>query len=101
VKPGFGSLKIVYFSKSRIILTFVTYILEVNLMKSNFISGAFCQLPPEHIINRIIASGKITAADRACLLQAAVSETPLSADLAERVTRLFDRLQMGLLQVVD
>jgi hypothetical protein len=70
-------------------------------MQSNFIGGTFCQLPPEHVINRIISSGKITSADRACLLQAAVSETPLSAELANHVTGVFERLQMGLLKVVD
>jgi hypothetical protein len=101
VKSGFGYFKSVDFSKSRIILLFSSFILEVNIMKSNFIGGSFCQLPPEHVISRIIASGKITSADRACLMQAAVSETPLSSELAEHVTGLFDRLQMGLLKVVD
>jgi hypothetical protein len=70
-------------------------------MKPNFISDTLYQLPPEHVMRRIVASGKITAADRACLLQAATGEAPLSSDLGEQVARLFDRLQMGLLKVVD
>ena len=69
--------------------------------RPNFISGAFCQVSPEHVVRRIIASGRITAVDRDCLLQAALGETPLSAELTEHVTRLFDRLRMGLLKVVD
>jgi hypothetical protein len=65
------------------------------------VAGAFCQLPPEQVIGRIFASGQITASDRDCLLQAALGETPLSPDLAHEVSRLFDRLRMGLLKVVD
>ena len=70
-------------------------------MRANSTSGAFCQVSPEHVMRRIIASGGITAVDRDCLLQAALGETPLSAELIDHMTRLFDRLRMGLLKVVD
>lgn len=70
-------------------------------MRANSICGAFCQVSPEHVMHRIVASGRITTVDRDCLLQAALDETPLSAELTDHMTRLFDRLQMGLLKVVD
>jgi hypothetical protein len=70
-------------------------------MRVSSISGAFCQVSPEHVMHRIVASGRITAVDRACLLQTALDETPLSEELTGQMTRLFDRLQMGLLKVVD
>jgi hypothetical protein len=70
-------------------------------MKTSLMNGAFCQVTPEHVIRRICASGRITAVDRDCLLQAALGETPLNPDLMDQVTRLFDRLRMGLLKVVD
>lgn len=70
-------------------------------MRTNSISGAFCQVSPEHVMHRIVASGRITTVDRDCLLKAALDEMPLSAELTDHMTRLFDRLRMGLLKVVD
>ena len=70
-------------------------------MRANSISGAFCQVSPEYVMHRIVASGRITAVDRDCLLQSALGETPLSAEQSDHMTRLFDRLRMGLLKVVD
>jgi hypothetical protein len=103
VKSGFYSIKSVDFFKSKDnpgVLVFIST-LEVSYMRANLISGAFCQVSPEQVMHRIVASGRITAIDRDCLMQAALDETPLSADLTEHVTRLFDRLRMGLLKVVD
>lgn len=70
-------------------------------MRANSISGAFCHVSPEHVIRRIVASGRITAVDRDCLLQAALGEAPLNAELTDHMTRMFDRLRMGLLKIVD
>jgi hypothetical protein len=70
-------------------------------MKTSVANSSFCPVSPEHVVERIRESGRITAVDRDCLLQAALGETPLSPDLMEQVTRLFDRLRMGLLKVVD
>jgi hypothetical protein len=70
-------------------------------MKANAMVDTFCQVTPEHVIRRIFESGRITATDRDCLLQAALGDAPLSPDLADQVTRLFDRLRMGLLKIVD
>lgn len=53
------------------------------------------------VIDRIVRSGRITRVDEACFLHAMVSDTPLSHEEQNQVRHLFDRLRMGLLQVVD
>lgn len=58
-------------------------------------------LTSTQIINRILTSGKITAADRAWFLQATVADHPLNSQELAQVRQIFDRLRMGLLKVVD
>ena len=53
------------------------------------------------VIDRIAHSGKITRIDEHYFLRAMVDDTPLSHEEQNQVRSLFDRLQMGLLQVVD
>jgi hypothetical protein len=59
------------------------------------------QTSPEQIIHRILASGQITAADRAWFHRATLSDTTLNQQQLIQVRQVFDRLQMGLLKVVD
>lgn len=59
------------------------------------------QLDSDQIINRILISGKITAADRAWFLKAAFSDLSLNSAQLIQVQQLTDRLKMGLLKVVD
>jgi len=59
------------------------------------------QTVPEQIVERILISGKITAADRAWFLKAALSDISLNAHQLTQVRQVADRLQMGLLKVVD
>ncbi|MBW4579984.1 MAG: hypothetical protein KME42_10485 [Tildeniella nuda ZEHNDER 1965/U140] len=53
------------------------------------------------VIDRIVRSGRITRVDENYFLHAMVAGTPLSHEEQSQVRNLFDRLQMGLLQVVD
>ncbi|HIK29291.1 MAG: hypothetical protein N3E45_15175 [Oscillatoriaceae bacterium SKW80] len=53
------------------------------------------------VIERILASGKITRADQISLQRAMSSENPLSVEETHKIKRVFERLQMGLLKVVD
>ena len=53
------------------------------------------------VIDRILNSGKITRADEFCFFKAMVAEQPLNPEEQMQVQRVFARLQMGLLQVVD
>lgn len=53
------------------------------------------------VIQRILASGKITAADRIWFLQAMASDIPLNSQEMSQIKQVFDRLKMGLLKVVD
>jgi hypothetical protein len=55
----------------------------------------------EQATHRILPSGQITAVDRSCLLQATLIDAPMHPDQADRIRQVFDRLQMGLLKIVD
>jgi hypothetical protein len=58
-------------------------------------------LIPDLIVHRILVSGKITAADRAWFLKAALSDLSLNAQQLTQIRQVTDRLKMGLLKVVD
>ncbi|MBW4471171.1 MAG: hypothetical protein KME45_12310 [Stenomitos rutilans HA7619-LM2] len=53
------------------------------------------------VIERIFSSGRITRVDEAYFLHAMIADTPLSHEEQSQVRHVFDRLKMGLLQVVD
>lgn len=53
------------------------------------------------VIDRVVRSGRITRVDENYFLHAMVADTPLSREEQSQVRNVFDRLQMGLLQVVD
>lgn len=53
------------------------------------------------VIKRILGTGRITRDDEVFFQKAMRSETPLDADEMEQVAKVYDRLQMGLLKVVD
>jgi hypothetical protein len=53
------------------------------------------------VIDRIVRSGRITRLDENYFFHAMVSDTPLSHEEQSQVRNVFDRLRMGLLQVVD
>lgn len=53
------------------------------------------------VMDRVVRSGRITRVDEAYFLQAMVADTPLSHEEQTQVRNVFDRLRMGLLQVVD
>ena len=58
--------------------------------------------PIAQVAERVLASGKITAKDQSWFFKAALSlENPLSPSEQSKVEQVFDRLQMGLLRVVD
>jgi hypothetical protein len=53
------------------------------------------------VIDRIVCSGRITRVDENYFLHAMASDVPLSHDEQNQVRNVFERLRMGLLQVVD
>lgn len=53
------------------------------------------------VIAQIYRSGKITRLEKSYFLQAMVGDEPLSQDEQTQVRNVFDRLQMGLLHVLD
>jgi hypothetical protein len=50
---------------------------------------------------RILTSGKITAAERLCLLRIGLTDHPIRPQDSAQVQQILDRLHMGLLKIVD
>ena len=53
------------------------------------------------IVQKILASGQITFADRQALANAARSENPMAANEQVEIRKVFELLQRGSLRVVD
>lgn len=64
-------------------------------------SSSFHASPIAQVIDRIYRSGRITRADEHHFLRAMIAENPLSQAEQQQVRDVFNRLQMGLLRVVD
>ncbi len=55
----------------------------------------------DSVIRRILESGQITPADKNCLYRATLSEIALDNDELVKIRRIMERLQMGLVRVVE
>lgn len=64
-------------------------------------SNSSTRLTIAQVIDRILRSGRITRIDENYFFRAMAAETPLSQEEQSQVRNVFDRLSMGLLQVVD
>jgi hypothetical protein len=53
------------------------------------------------VIDRIIHSGRITRRDETYFFRAMIAETPLTQTEQNQVRKVCDRLNMGLLRVVE
>jgi len=58
-------------------------------------------LPIQQCVKRIFETGRITVADRMSFLYAMGSQQALSVEENYQVKQVFERLQMGLLTVVE
>ncbi|MGI0493029.1 hypothetical protein ACN4EG_14700 [Alkalinema pantanalense CENA528] len=65
------------------------------MVKSNISSSQGLDV----VIDRILATGRITLADRTYLMQIGCSDNALSFQEHDKINRVFQRLQMGLVQV--
>jgi hypothetical protein len=61
----------------------------------------FASVSLGQVIQRILGTGKITRDDGVFFQKAMLSETPLDDEEMDQVTTVYDRLQMGLLKVVN
>jgi hypothetical protein len=52
-------------------------------------------------VQKILSSGKITAAERLWFHQILLTDVTLDAEMMNKVRQVFDRLRMGLIKVVD
>ncbi len=64
-------------------------------------SAVIADAAVSQITHRILASGKITRADQKSLQKITRMNTALSHESERRIQTLFDRLQMGLIKVVE
>ncbi|MBW4521233.1 MAG: hypothetical protein KME16_16230 [Scytolyngbya sp. HA4215-MV1] len=55
----------------------------------------------KQVIRRIFESGKITRSDENYFLRVMTSDRSLNSEELKQITCVFDRLQMGLLKVID
>lgn len=74
--------------------------LRIEVMKSVH-AAPRPQLTLRLIINRILASGRITRADEKFFFKVLATETTLSSEELDMVTRVLDRFQMGLIKLAD
>ncbi|WP_207211150.1 hypothetical protein [Phormidium sp. CLA17] len=61
----------------------------------------FAAVSLAQVIKRILGTGTITHDDEVFFQKAMLSETPLDHEEMDQVTKVYYRLQMGLLKVVD
>lgn len=64
-------------------------------------SAVIADAAVSQVTHRILASGKITRADQKSLQKITLMNTALSNESEQRIQTLFDRLQMGLIKVVE
>jgi hypothetical protein len=64
-------------------------------------SSPTSRMSVELVVRRILESGIITNADKNWLYRATLSEILLTSDELMQVRRVMDRLQMGLVRVVE
>lgn len=65
------------------------------------LSTSIQQSSLDQVIQKILSTGRITMADQQWLLQANTSSNPLNAQEIQLIQKVCDRLQMGLVKVID
>jgi hypothetical protein len=58
-------------------------------------------IPLSRVIQRVLATGKITHADEKFFLRALATEQPLTMDELDLVCNILNRMDLGLVRVVD
>lgn len=59
------------------------------------------ELSLQQVMDRVLKSGQITAAQRIWFHQLIMTDLTLAPETLLQVQRVFDRLKMGLIKVVD
>jgi hypothetical protein len=77
------------------------YLLTMSQNRSSSDHPTPTQVTVEQVINRVITTGKITLADKDWFLRAALSDDFLTSQELRQVRNILDRLQMGLIKVVE
>ncbi|MCU0524981.1 MAG: hypothetical protein MUF72_09170 [Elainella sp. Prado103] len=70
-------------------------------MQSQSIEFDTSEATLQHMVQRVLTSGRITNTERLWFHQAILSDLILDSEMMNQVRQVFDRLQMGLIKVVD
>lgn len=71
------------------------------MVQSNFVDFDHSERTLHNVVQKILSSGKITAAERLWFHQILLTDVTLDAEMMNKVRQVFDRLRMGLIKVVD
>lgn len=71
------------------------------MVHSNFVDLDTSKSTLQNVVQKILNSGKITAAERLWFHHMVSTDVTLDAEMMGKVRLVFDRLKMGLIKVVD
>jgi hypothetical protein len=71
------------------------------MVQSNFVDLDTSKSTLQNVVQKILNSGKITAAERLWFHRMVSADVTLDAEMMGKVRLVFDRLKMGLIKVVD
>lgn len=71
------------------------------MVQSNFVDLDTSKSTLQNVVQKILNSGKITAAERLWFHRMVSADITLDAEMMGKVRLVFDRLKMGLIKVVD
>lgn len=70
-------------------------------MQSQLVDPNTLELLLQQIVQRVLASGRITATERLRLHQIILTDLTLDPEMMLKVRQVFERVQMGLIKVED
>lgn len=70
-------------------------------MQSQSVEFDPSELTLQQMVQQVLTSGRITTKERLWFHQAILSDQVIEPEMISQVRRVFDRLQMGLIKVVD
>ncbi len=71
------------------------------MLQSNFVDFDDSESTLQNVVQKILSSGKITAAERLWFHHIVSTDVTFDAEMMNKVRQVFDRLRMGLIKVVD
>jgi hypothetical protein len=70
-------------------------------MQPQLIDSVSPGLTLQQVIDRILSSGRITSAERIWFHQIIMTDLVIDSETMGQIRRVFERLQMGLIKIID